>query len=88
MSVQEQAIQMIRNLSDDNVKYLIDFMKRFMLPKDEYKTNVSEIKHGAAMDFMQEMESMRMRAKPYFPSEFDSEQIWEEAMAERYDRAD
>ena len=31
--LQEQAVQMIGVLSDDNVKFLIDFMQRFMIPK-------------------------------------------------------
>ncbi|MCI8645531.1 MAG: hypothetical protein HFE76_01775 [Firmicutes bacterium] len=47
MSVQEQAIQMIRDLSDDNVRYLIDFMRRFMLPKDESQVDVSGLKQEA-----------------------------------------
>ena len=37
MSIQEQAVQMINDLSDENVVFLIDFMKRFMLPKEEDK---------------------------------------------------
>lgn len=37
MSIQEQAVQMINDLSDENVIFLIDFMKRFMLPKEEDK---------------------------------------------------
>lgn len=84
MSVQEQAVQMIHSLSDDNVKYLIDFMKRFMLPKDETKAEASEIEDNSEMDFMEEMEAMRIRAKSYFPSRFDSDKIWEEAMDEKY----
>lgn len=32
--LQKEAIQMINGLSDDNLRYLIDFMKRFMLPKN------------------------------------------------------
>lgn len=35
MSMQEQAVQMINDLSDENVKYLIDFMQRFMMPKSD-----------------------------------------------------
>lgn len=37
-TLQEQAVQMIGVLSDDNVKFLIDFMQKFMMPKaTEYK---------------------------------------------------
>lgn len=44
MSIQEQAVQMIRDLSDENVIFLIDFMERFMLPKKDvdYKPEVLE----------------------------------------------
>ncbi len=82
MSVQEQAAQMIYNLSDDNVKYLIDFMKRFMLPK-ENKNFSDIIQTENNVDFMQELETMRIKAKKYFPSDFDSNKIGEEAMEEK-----
>ncbi len=83
MSVQEQAVQMIHSLSEDNVRYLIDFMKRFMLPKED-RMDISLMENVPDMDLMQEMEAMRIKAKSYFPSEFDSDKIWEEAMEERY----
>ena len=83
MSVQEQAVQMIHSLSEDNVRYLIDFMKRFMLPKED-RTDISLMENVPDIDLMQEMEAMRIKAKSYFPSEFDSDKIWEEAMEERY----
>lgn len=82
MSVQEQAVQMIQDLSDDNVIFLIDFMKRFMLPEN---TKRKPVCMGDATEFMKEMEHMRIRAKKYFPSNFDSKKIWEEALDEKYD---
>lgn len=87
MSVQEQAVQMINSLSDDNVMYLIDFMKRFMLPKDEQNLDFAE-KREKSIDIMQEMENMRIRAKAYFPADFDSDKIWEEAIYDKYGSAD
>lgn len=84
MSVQEQAVQLIHSLSDNNVKCLIDFMKRFMLPEDEMKAGVSEIENNSEVDFMQEMEAMRIRTKSYFPSDFNSDKIWEEAMDKKH----
>ena len=77
MSVQEQAVQMIQDLSDDNAVYLIDFMKRFMLPENIEKKPVYT---EDVTEFMQEMEHMRVRAKGYFPSDFDPKKIWEEAV--------
>lgn len=82
MSVQEQAVQMIKDLSDDNVLFLIDFMKRFMLPKNDRRKQVYA---AGGTEFMQEMEQMRVRAKAYFPSDFDAKKIWEEALNEKYD---
>lgn len=37
------------------------------------------------MEFMQEMEYMRVQAKVHFPSDFDSMKIREEALDEKYD---
>lgn len=84
MSVQEQAVQMISSLSDENVRYLVDFMKRFMLPKDDEKSGASIVQLKDSVDIMKEMEDMRERAKRYFPSDFDADAIWEEAMCEKY----
>lgn len=36
---------------------------------------------------MQEMEDMRLKAKAYFPSDFNSDEIWEEAMDWKYGSA-
>lgn len=82
--LQEQAVEIIHNLSDDNIVYLIDFMERFMLPKNvdvqaDCITDASD-----HTDFMQEMEEMRIKAKSYFPSGFDSQTIWEEAIEKKY----
>lgn len=57
-------------------------MNRFMLPKN---TKGKQAYTADETEFMQEMEHMRVRAKAYFPSDFDSKKIWEEAMDEKYD---
>lgn len=84
MSMQEQAVQMINNLSDENVKYLIDFMQRFMMPESDEKRNPPIVQTPGGGNFMQEMEDMRLRAKAYFPSDFNSDEILEEAMERKY----
>lgn len=88
MSIQEQAAQMIYNLSDDNVIFLIDFIKKFMLPEDNSKETLSIKKSVNEANFMQEIERMRLNAKAHFPSDFDSQKIWEEAMDKKYDHID
>lgn len=82
--IKEQAVQMISDLSDDNVVFLIELMKRFMIPKEaevQKKQNKTITSHA---DFMQELETMRIKMKPYFPSDLETEKIWEEAMDEKY----
>lgn len=54
MSIQEQAAQMINDLSDENVIFLIDFMKRFMLPREgdknlDFKPEVIEAMEEARL---------------------------------------
>lgn len=58
-----------------------DFMKRFMLLKNARRKQVYT---AGGTEFMQEMEDMRVRAKAYFPSDFDAKKIWEEALDEKY----
>jgi hypothetical protein len=79
MSVYDQAVQMIQGLSNEDVVYLVNFMQRFMKPKQEKIA----AEHKSVM---QELEKMRMQVQPYFPADFDAQHIWEEAMDEKYGR--
>lgn len=82
--IKEQAVQMISGLSDDNVVFLVELMRRFMMPKDVETQDVKNKTITSHADFMQELESMRIKAKPYFPPDLEIEKIWEEAMDEKY----
>lgn len=82
--LQEQAIQMIGDLSDDNVGFLIELMQRFMFNKDTGSKSDQLKNHTDTKNFMQEMEAMRMKTKPYFSACFNPEQVWEEAMDHKY----
>lgn len=86
--LQEQAVQMIGRLSDDNVGFLIDIMQRFMMPKDREVNAVQAMNTLDSANFMQEIEAMRMKAKSYFPRDFDSEKVWEEAVDQKYGSLD
>lgn len=79
--LQDQAVQMINGLSDENVRILIDFMQRF---KPSNNRVSDTIQPGDEPDFMQEMETMRIQAKAYFPADFDPQKVWEEAIDEKY----
>lgn len=80
--IKEQAVQMIDALSDDNVVFGVESTQRFMVP------NGTEDIQGEAItshiNFMQELESMRIKAKSYFPSDLEYEKSWEEAVDEKY----
>lgn len=82
--IKEQAVKMIDALPDDNVVFLVELMKRFMMPKeDEMQDIKSEAITGHA-DFMQDLETMRIKAKTYFPSDLEYEKVFGEAMNEKY----
>ncbi len=73
-ALQEQAVSMIGKLSDDNVSFLIEIMNRFMnvpVPDSDKKT-ASKVSHKI---FMDDMETMRKKAKGLFPADFDSTNI-------------
>lgn len=69
--IKEQAVQMISDLSDDNVVFLVELMRRFMMPKDVETQDVKNKTITSHADFMQELESMRIKAKPYFPPDLE-----------------
>ena len=76
--LQEQAVQMIGNLSDYDVQFLIEIIRRLMSPKIETNTSHNEINEGIEAFY-------RLKAiKQYLPDNFDPEQELEEALAERY----
>jgi len=82
--IKEQAVQMISDLSDDNVVFLVELMKRFMIPKEAEVQNKQNKTITSHADFMQDLETMRIKMNPYFPSDLETEKIWEEAMDEKY----
>ena len=73
--IKEQAVQMIDALPDDNVVFLVELMQRFMIPKEN---EIQDIKNETTShaDFMQELETMRIKAKAYFPSDLEYDKGW------------
>lgn len=88
MSVlQEQAVQMISELSDDNVSFLIEIIRRLMpqsLSSDGY--SISDKEDGVQL--FQKLEEARKEIQKYLPEDFDPDKELEEARAERYGCAD
>lgn len=74
--LQEQAVQMISNLSDDNVSFLIEIIQRLMPGKAENT--------DAGMRAFHRLDAARDTIIQYLPEDFDPDQELEEARAERY----
>ncbi len=83
MSVlQEQAVQMIRGLSDDNVSFLIEIINRIMPPKSYAAEPQSA--DGETMQAFWRLDTARAEIAQYLPKDFDPDKELEEARAERY----
>lgn len=82
--IKEQAVQLIDALPDDNVVFLVELMQRFMMPKENKIRDIKGETVTSHADFMQELETMRIKAKAYFPSDLEYEEVLEEAMNEKY----
>lgn len=84
MSVlQEQAMQMISNLSDDNVSFLIEIIRRLMPQKSSHQVTVS-LNDEEGMQAFRRLEEARVEIRQYLPEGFDPDKELEEARAERY----
>ena len=82
MSVlQEQAVSMIGDLSDDNVSFLIEIIRRLMPHEKEQIENVT---NSEGKDAFEKMLVARDDIQQYFPKDFDPDKELEEARAERY----
>lgn len=83
MSVlQEQASQMIKGLSDDDVSFLIDMIQRFMLPRADMK--VDDLDNDTGRQAFLRLDAARAKVRQYLPDDFDEEKELEEARMERY----
>lgn len=84
--LQEQAVQMISDLSDDNVSFLIEVIQRLMPQKAAAKEN-----HGISMSdsrrAFQRLSSVPEEIWRYLPDDFDPDRELREARNERYGSA-
>lgn len=76
-TLQEQAVRMICGLSDDNVSFLIEVMRRLM---PEQCGSGDE-----KLNAFQRLDNARAEIKRYLPDDFDPDKELEEARAERYE---
>lgn len=78
--LQEQAVQMIGNLSDDNVSFLIEVIQRLM-PSQEKTMD-------EGMQSFYKLDAARDEIRQYLPEDFEPDKELEEAHAERYGSID
>lgn len=84
MSVlQEQAVRMIHDLSDDNVSFLIEIMKRLMPGKRKIEMSYSSSNDEGIQAFLR-LDKARAEIWDYLPEGFDPDKELEEARKERY----
>lgn len=77
--LQEQAVQMICELSDDNVSFLIEVIQRLMPRETDNKES---------MQALHRLDAARKEILQYIPKEFDPDKELEEARTERYGSVD
>ena len=72
--LQEKAVSMIGNMTDDKVQFVIDFMQQL-----DFESDPAE-----KMRAFEQLEELRKTAAEYLPSDFDYEKARDEAMREKY----
>lgn len=86
--LQEQAVEMIQDLSDDNVVFLIEVIQRLMPQKTYTSVAYSSQKVDKKMQAFKELVATRNEAKKYLPDDFNPELELEEARKEKYGSID
>lgn len=82
-ALQEQAVQMISDLSDDNVSFLIEIIQRLMPQKSSRQTTISSNGEEGMQAFYR-LEEARAEIHQYLQDNFDPDKELEEARSERY----
>lgn len=81
--LQEQAVRMISDLSDENVSFLIEIIQRLMPSKTDVK-ETQVLVDDEGMQAFHRLEAARDEVIKYLPKDFDPDKELEEARAERY----
>lgn len=81
--LQEQVVQMISDLSDDNVSFLIEVIRRLM-PQKAYCEDASILNEGESMQAFRRLEVARTEIHQFLPEDFNPDKELKEARAERY----
>jgi len=84
--LQQEAVRMISRLSDENVSFLIEVIRRLMPQND--KSNIAatlSLKENEGIQALKRLNAARKEIWQYLPKDFDPEKELEEARAERFD---
>ncbi len=83
--LQQKAIRMISDLSDDNISFLIDIINR-LIPQSELDGGAvlpEDNAHEKMQAFLR-LDAARAEISSYLPADFDPERELAEARLERY----
>lgn len=76
---------MISGLSDDNISFLIEIIRRLMPQSGKNGGDaVSTVHDDAGMQAFRRLDAARAESREYLPEEFDPERELEKAKEERY----
>ena len=81
-ALREQAVEMISSLSDDNVSFLIEIIRRLM-PQKPPAEAVRQAPDEAMQAFYR-LNSACTEIRQFYPNDFDPDKELEDALAERY----
>ena len=85
--LQEKAVQMIQNMSDENVGFLIEIIQRLIPQKKHIEIiyqSQSADQNKEKMQAFQELVDTRDDVKKYLPDDFDPDAELEAARKEKY----
>ena len=85
--LQEKAVQMIQNMSDENVGFLIEIIQRLIPQKKHIEIiyqSQSVDPNKEKMQAFQELVDTRNDVKKYLPDDFDPDAELEAARKEKY----
>lgn len=83
--LQQEAVRMISGLSDDNIRFLIEVIRRLMPQNDKTNPIVAlSPKESEGIRALERLDAARKEILQYLPDDFDPEKELEEARAERF----
>lgn len=85
--LQQRAVRLISELSDDNISFLIEIIQRLMPQETGVAESHSE-KESMKVQAFRRLDCARSEIRQYLPDNFDPEKELEEARTEKYGSID